>query len=142
MVDSKPKSKIVDSKANDKDIGARWRTWKTRNMDIEEECFEILDDHIDDKSTRAKKLKSKVPIARIIHDVEMNNDEDHIELSDQQRGTTKDRGSASGSNKQRSESEDNRVLVLTKPKSTSMIKGNSAIDGKKASKRSHDDGDK
>ena len=142
VVDSKPKSKIVDSKADNKDIGAGWRTWKTRNMDIEEKGFEILDDHIDDKSTRAKKLKSKVLIAWIVHDVEMNNDEDHIKLSDQQRGTMRDRGSASGGNKQRGESEDNRVLVPTKLKSTSMIKGNSAIDGKKASKRSHDDSNK
>ena len=55
---------------------------------------------------------------------------------------TRDRGSASGGNKQRGESEDNRVPVLTKPKSTSTIKGNSAIDGKKASKCSHDDSDK
>ena len=138
LVDSKPKSKIANSKAEDKDIGAGWRTWKARNMDIEANGLGILDDDIDDKSTRGKKPKSKAPIAMIVQDDEMNIGEDCIELSDQQEGK---QGSASGGNKKRGESDDTRLPTKPKSKPKSTIK-EKAIDGIRASKCSHDDSDK
>ena len=138
LADSKPKLKIANSKAKDKDIGTGWRTWKARNMDIEANGLEILDDDIDDKSTRGKKPKLKAPIAMIVQDDEMNNGEDCIELSDQQEGK---QGSASGGNKKRGESDDTRLPTKLKSKLKSTIK-EKAIDGIRASKHSHDDSDK
>ena len=107
-------------------------------MDIEANGLEILDNDIDGKSTRGKKPKLKVPIAMIVQDDEMNNGEDCIELSDQKEGK---RGSASGGNKKRGESDDTRLPTKPKSKLKSTIK-EKAIDGIRASKHSHDDSDK